>query len=307
MVGACLIAAFLVSAVAAGSALAKKSEYNVHTYGQFKSCPYTNTEVTDCFVGITSGGASGGSFQFGHVTVKLNKSITLQGGYKGFGSNIEVVPATNGGETLESPELKVTGGLGLITKLDQEASEWPQALKESFKEAKKNKEAGLNVKIELAGNELFEVPGGLNTENLLFEEGTAFRLPLKVRLINPWLEKLGGGPCLIGSDANPVMQHLTTGDAGRAGDFLANDNFTNLEFAKSKLVDVDWPIEPASKASGCGGEYESFVNDAINRVLEIHPWKSGITVLQGTLWTGSRKAVRSGIEFGNEDHIDEVE
>jgi hypothetical protein len=298
MVGACLIAVFAVFAVAAGSASAK-DPYTVDTWGQYKNCPLEAPGITDCFAGITAGGSKGGSFQFGKITVKLNKPIVLQGGFKGGGSEIEVIAPTNGAETLEAPELKVAGGLSVISKLNQEEAEWPQALKDSYKEAKKNKEAGVNVKIEVAGNELYEVPGGLDTENLLLEEGAAFRLPLKVKVTSPWLEKLGGGPCYIGSDAHPIMQHLTSGDAGRAGSLGFNDAGTNIEISDSKLVDVGWHIEEASGASGCGGsEYETFVDNALDKALEIHPWKTGITVLQGNLHDGASSAVRQIAEKG---------
>ena len=74
-----------------------------------------------------------------------------------------IVPATNGGETLESPELKVTGGLGLITPKIQEYRKWPEELIDALKEAKKNKETSRAVKIEVAGgNLLYEIPNALN-------------------------------------------------------------------------------------------------------------------------------------------------
>ena len=56
---------------------------------------------------------------------------------------------------------------------------------------------------------------------ILFESESppGFRLSLKVKVGNAWLEKLGGGPCMIGSDEHPVKQHLVTSGAGSAGDW----------------------------------------------------------------------------------------
>jgi hypothetical protein len=299
MLGLCLVAVFALGAITAGSALAK-DPYNQNTWGQYKACPYEKpySEVTDCFAGITSGGGNGGFFEYGHIKVKLNKSIYLHGGFKGGGSEVEVVPAREGYETLEAPELKVQGGIKVITKLIQEEAKWPQALKESFKQAAKNKESGINVKIEMAGEECFTVPGCLSTENIVFEEGTAFRLPLKVKVTGPFLEKLGGGPCYIGSDENPIHINLTTGGAGRAGSFNANEEFTNLFFSSTKLVDLGWHIPIASGAHGCGGpEYESYVDKALNIALEVeYPeggeiTKTGIVVLQGSTHDAAKEGV----------------
>jgi hypothetical protein len=300
MLGLCLVAAFAVSAVVAMPALAKKSEYNVKTFGQFKGCPYTDPEVNYCYAGITSGGRNGGYFELGNVTVKLSKPITLQGGFIGTEGELTLVPATNGYQTLEAPELKVQGGLGLITTKDQEEAGWPEALKQSFKEAKKNKETTLNVKIELAGNNLiYETPGALDTENIIGESGPAFKLPLKVRMINPWLERLGGGPCEIGNDTNPVWQYLTTEKSGRAGSFSEGYEFLTIELAGSRLNDLNWSVEEASRASGCGsGEDEAYVDAAVNGVLEQGYRRKGITVLQGNLYTGNTPFVREKFENG---------
>jgi hypothetical protein len=298
MVGLCLIAVFAVSAVGAGSAMAK-DPYTQFTWGQYKACPYEEPyeNVTDCFAGITAGGGAGGFFEYGHVKVKLNQSIKLQGGFKGGGSGVEVVPAAHGYETLEAPELKVTGGIGILTKKIQQETKWPTALSESWKEAKKNKESAVFAKIEMAGNECFEVPGCLSTENILFESGTAFRLPLKVKVTSPWLEKLESGPCYIGNDENPIHINLTTEGSGRAGRFAANEEFTNLFFSQTKLVDLGWHIPKISGASGCGGAYEEYVDKALNVALEVEfpegaeLAKTGIVVLQGSTHDAAKEGV----------------
>ena len=115
MVGLCLVAAFVVSAVAALPALAsspkKIEETGVNALKA--SCPTENPEVGVCFVGITNGGSNGGFFQIGTARVPLNKPITIQGGLRE-GQKF-VVPPANGKETLEAPPLKVLKGIKLIT------------------------------------------------------------------------------------------------------------------------------------------------------------------------------------------------
>ncbi len=315
MLGLCLVALVAMGAMTAGSAMAKKSKYSAETWEQYKDCPYTNTQAEYCFAGITSGGKNGGYFQLGNAKVALNKPIILQGGFyedrEAPGGVLKIVPAANGGETLESPELKLTGGLKLITAGIEERAEWPQALKESFKEAKKNKETAANVKIEVAGgNRLYEEVAGLSTEALLFEEGTAFELPLKVKITNSWLAKLGGGPCTIGNEEHPIMQYLTTENPGRAleeGGFHFGDEFRNIALEGSRLRDFNWPVEEGAGATGCGGAYESYVDAALNDVTEVSSGRHGVTFLQGNLYTGKRQAARAQFELGNWERESEVE
>jgi hypothetical protein len=304
MVGVVALVVLVVSAVGAGSASAEKGpKYSTSTWGQFKYCPYENPEVQFCYAGITSGGSKGGFFEYGKVKVKLDKPIALQGGYDEVETEeekeeLQVFPAA-GIQSLEAPELKVTGGIGLITPRIQENNEWPAALSESWKEAKKNHETAVNVKIELAGNELFDVPGGLNTTNLIFEKGTVFRLPLKVKLTSPWLEKLGSGPCYIGTDENPVHVNLTSGDAGSAGTQEHDEGFHQIILRNSRLVDVHWTIEKESLPKGCGGSYEPYIDGALDSLLEQGgPNKTGIVVLQGNLYTGRTKDVKEHAEKG---------
>ena len=128
MVGLGLIAVLAVSAIGAGSAMAK-DPYNENTWGQYKYCDYENYpggEITDCFAGITAGGSKGGFFQYGNVKVKLNQSIYLHGSFKGDGAEVEVEPAVHGGETLEAPELKVTRGSRSSTRPSRKKRNGPQ-------------------------------------------------------------------------------------------------------------------------------------------------------------------------------------
>jgi hypothetical protein len=333
MLGVCLAAVFALSAVAfvASPAMASKAcdvkceeakerakvekkvarteetgvgdPYLRSSWGEYKGCPYQlyeKGEIENCFVGITAGGGKGGYFEYGNVKVPLSKSIHLQGGFTGAGSEIAVIPAANGRETLEAPPLPITGGIKLFTKDVQQSAQWPQALKESFKEAVTNHETAAFAKIEMAGNECFEVLSCLDTENLIFEEGTAFRLPLKVKVTAPWLETLKSGACYIGSDEHPIKQHLTTEGAGNSGRIEFNASFEQTFVTGSKLVDLHWHIEPASAPNGCGGEYEQYIDEALSIVLELqNSSRTGITVLKGNLHDGAASAVSTyGVESG---------
>jgi hypothetical protein len=306
IIGACVAgAALAASALAASSALAAKDPYSLKTWGQFKYCPWQNTELTDCIYGRTNGGSEGGEFQYGHVRVKLSKPVVIQGGANGYGDETNFFPAANGGTTIESPPLKVSKGINIITPQIQQEAGWPEALKEAFLAAKKAKETKMFVQIEIAGNECYEAEGCVDTENLLGQEGTTFRLPLKVKVTGPLLEKLGGGPCEVGNDEHPIHVNLTTGNFGLVGEIAFNEEFTMIEIKENQLVDVNWHISKESGATGCGGEYESYVDKAMNLALEIESnggnefaSKTGMVWLRGDLFDASVEAVRERGEKG---------
>jgi len=288
-------------------------------WGAFQHCPWqlfnehagetvegANGEqlpyITDCINGVTLGGKKGGYFEYGTVKVPLSKSIKLQAGATGEGEEVILYPAANGGETLEAPPMPVDGGISVITPLIQKQAKWPEALQKGFKEALKNGEKAIDVKIEMAGGECFvaKKPGCVDTEDILIEEGYAFKLPLKVTVTGPFLEKLGGGPCEIGSDEHPIEITLTTSGIGHAGPIEFNEEFTHVFLRDSRLVDYGWHISVASGAKGCGGEYESYVDEALNLALEVeYPGtggverteKTGIVVLEGDLHDGQAEAV----------------
>lgn len=298
--GLCLVALFALSAMVAVPAMAKESKQEKKEKfiaGQFKNCPVNNPETELCFAGVTSGGKKGGFFSLGNITVPLSKPITLQGGEheNEAEENIYLVPAVEGAETLESPELKVPGGISVITSRIQELQEWPAELTQAFKEAKKNKETAMYVKIEVAGgNKLFEIPNALNVTNLIFETGPAFTLPLKVKITGPFLEKLGGGPCLVGNDTTPVYQYLTTSPAsnGSAGYLYILAEGNQVELENSRLGDLGWPVESGAEPQGCGGAYESYVDGALDEALGLTRGAKGLTLLEGNLYEATAEYVR---------------
>jgi hypothetical protein len=274
----------------------KEKEKDETAFAAVKHCPYQNLQVEFCFAGITTGGQQGGFYQIGKVKVPLSKPVELQGGlYEKEGAYF-IVPAANGGETLESPALPVPGGLKLISP--EEIGYWPAEVKQAYKEALKNKESALFAKIEVGGgNLLYEIPNALDTNNLVFEHGAAFTLPLKVKITGPWLEKLGGGPCTVGNETTPVMQYLTTepssdGTSGK-GEFFDEGNIVTLK--GSRLGDFGWNVSEGALAKGCGGPYESYIDEGLNATLGI-PADHGVTILQGNLWEAFATTTRAYFE-----------
>ena len=96
----------------------------------------------------------------------------------------------------------------------------------------------------------------LGHEQHPLEEGTAFRLPLKVGH-GPWLEKLGGGPCYIGSDENPIHINLTTEGSGAAGNCTSTKNSPQIELLETAGLWIRMENRSSSVPKGCGGAYET--------------------------------------------------
>ena len=118
----------------------------------------------------TLGGKTGGQFTVGSITIPLSKKITLQGGMTEEGYDDETplqgfIEPENSQETLLSPPLKVPGGFA--NRISPQPY-WPIALKESYENAKKNKELTATETLELAGTPK------LSPHNLLDAEETAF-------------------------------------------------------------------------------------------------------------------------------------
>jgi hypothetical protein len=296
-----------IGALLSGSALAQGG-FSVNTWTQYKNCPVNDPRMqadehhnTVCIYGETLKGEKGGFFELGTAKVYLNKPVKIQAGaVADLNEELEIekidaIEPTNG-KLLESPELKVQGGIKLLTKYIQESQKWPQALTESFKEAVKNKETKVGVTLEVANPKLvYETPNSIDAQNLIEETGTTFILPMKVVLTNPWLAKLGGGPCEIGNEEHPVMQLLSSAPPGWNSPesiHLNPPEYTNAEIADSKLTDLNWPIEAASGPSGCGGAYESYVDGALKQALKMNPNGVGTTVLQGNLFQGKAEVAK---------------
>ena len=278
--------ALLVVAVAAlafaGPAAAKLSG----NYTKFAQCPYKNPEVARCLYSTTVGG----KVILGSKTVPIVNPVVLQGGYgefdeKGF---TKLVAATNG-VTLEKVPQPVPGGLAGLVNCNEISN---FILKAACKFTFENGLTGLNSTLELArpANEIL-----LSENNLGGELGTALKLPLQIRLENPFL----GESCLVGSSTSPIIWELTSGTTkppapnksikGTVGTINFLEGGAILETKGTELVDNAWS---SPGASGCGGIF-SFILDPIVNAAAGLPAAAGknTAVLVNNIFIASAFAV----------------
>ncbi|HET6505908.1 MAG TPA: hypothetical protein VFG42_03905 [Baekduia sp.] len=255
----------------------------------FKYCPYSNTAVQTCLKNTTTSG----SFTLGNATVPITSSTptVLQGAYSfNNDGSTTFFGAANGGSTLNATPLKVPGGLiGLVS-----TGGWSGVLIDLFNAAV----ASVNdvyATAELAGSPQFDYI------NYLIASGTAFTLPIKVHLTNPFL----GSSCYIGSNSNPITLRLTLGTtsppapnspiSGSPGDPFTNASGTYRAAPNTRLVDNAFSV-PA--ASNCGYlPLDKLVITAGVNLKEGLPSAAGknTAILQGTAETGDRAAVAASV------------
>ncbi len=245
------LGALALSMLLASSALAKSPKGN---FAVFAQCP--TATATTCFYMS----ATGGELRLNKVTIPFTKTITVQGGIeRNAKTGAETFIAALNGETLSKTPEALPGGLsGLftcreITNLIERA-----ACEQVFESGK----TAVNVIAELA-KPASEI--GISKANFFKDEGVSLKLPVKLKLENPFL----GSECFIGSSASPVVWPLTTGTTkpsepnkpikGTAGKVEVLEGGTLEKALEASLVENDFS---APAASGCGGLY-SFLMDPI--------------------------------------------
>jgi hypothetical protein len=124
---------------------------------------------------------------------------------------------------------------------------------------------------ELAG------PIEVNRANLAIPVGPAVTLPLKVHLENEVL----GDECYIGSEAEPIVLHLTVGKTappspaepleGHRNPIEYKDKKRIVYIPNNTLVDNNFAV-PA--ATGCGGALAALLNPIVNLDIGL-PAKAG--------------------------------
>jgi hypothetical protein len=267
------------------SASSAASHHPTGEFAQFGECPLNRATITDCVYSVTSAG----SVTIGKKTVPIKNPVTLQGGFEGGGSEISFFGAENGNTLSKTPQ-PVPGGLVGITA----PTWWPKLVQNWFNNLISEGFTGVNAVVELAAP---ATSIKLNTENLVFEEGTALALPVKVHLENAIL----GGSCYIGSNSKPVQINLTTGATsppppnesihGAAGTFTANEEFTLLTFSGGRLVDNAFAVSQG--ANGCGGLFSIFVDPLVDSILGTpSPAGTNTAILEGKLQDAASSAVR---------------
>jgi hypothetical protein len=233
----------------------------------FAECPIGSPGVEKCF----NSQIATGEFKIGTTTIPINKTITLQGG--GIPTEFQLVyvlaPAKDG-NTLSKTELKVPGGLsGLVncTEIKGEGA-IEKAERKACEEIFENKITGLTATPELVASE--HNPAIVNLGALLFGQGAAVTLPIRLHLNNPLL----GSGCYIGSAASPIQLNLTDGTtnpplpnkpiSGKVGrvEQEREGEFQVLTFFENSIVDNAFA---APGVEGCGGSASSIIDPIVDK------------------------------------------
>jgi hypothetical protein len=279
-VATALLAVALAALGLAGTAQAKLTG----NYTKFAQCPYASLEVKKCIYSVTTSG----EVVLGAKKVPIEKPVILQGGTKaqveGFANFVE---ASNGVTLSKSPQNVPGGLLGIVPEASQ-----PALVKALIKFFFENSLTGVNSTLELAkpASEII-----VSENNLAAEEGVALKMPVKVRLENPFL----GKNCYVGSSSSPIIWNLTTGTTappapntpikGKAGfvEFLEEGRIAVTK--EAVLVDNAWS---APKAAGCGGIISFLVDPIINSQLGTLSAGHNTAILKGELNIAAAAAVR---------------
>jgi hypothetical protein len=290
------------------AALVAAAPANAEPQGIFKifnECPTANKEVTRCaYVKTTSG-----EFSIGTDKVPINKSLVLQGGLVSSGNHenpeeYDLIAAKNN-ETLSKTELNVPGGLNDLLGCEEIKGEglFEKSLRAECEEIFEEKMTSVTATVEiLPSSKVFAV---FNEAALREQKGTALTLLVRFHLKNTFL----GSACYVGSEANPVKLHLTTGETSPPAGFkalkgafgkqetLEEKGQTALRITGDSLVENAFS-EPG--AEGCG-EFESlkgFLDTSIDQRLKL-PNKAGenTAIFDGELNLASSEAVLASEKF----------
>ena len=139
----------------------------------------------------------------GKKTTPIENPVTLQGGY---GKREQRNASRNSMKRRtgsRSPKHRRTCPVGCLGIVPPESS--PLLVKLLSKFFFENNITGVKATLELA-KPASEIE--ISEFNLEVEEGLALKLPVKVRLENPFL----GSSCYVGSSSAPIIWNLTTGE-----------------------------------------------------------------------------------------------
>jgi hypothetical protein len=285
------ITALLLTALVALGLTAGAQAKLVGNYTKFAQCPYSNLEVKKCIYSVTKSG----EVVLGSKKVPIVNPVTLQGGTLKPVEGVAGFVAAANGVTLSKTPQPVPGGLAGIINC-KEISDF--FLRLSCEVTFENGVTGLNSTLELA-RPASEIT--LSETNLVGEEGTALKMPVKVHLENPFL----GSNCYVGSSSSPLIWNLTTGTTsppepnkpikGSAG-FLEFLEEGRIAFSKETvLVDNAWS---APGATGCGGFLVELILDPIINSAAGLPAAAGrnTAILKNEVYIASAAAVRKNNE-----------
>lgn len=218
-----------------------------HPFEVFRNCPAAQMlEVAeDATTACVSAVVTGGTFVIGKGTVPITAESLLSLGL----ATVDGEERTFGtpGKVFTSGAMQVPGGLLGVAGLER--------LLPGLTD--------VTATVELASSELPEVDILASIYG-----GEVVALPIKIRLKNALL----GPQCYIGSDADPIVLHLTTAQtdppapnqpiSGKVGTFEfvpVGESGSLIQALGGVMVDNSFAV-PAAKGCGVGGLLDSVVN-----------------------------------------------
>lgn len=253
-----LAVAVLSSVAIAATAVAKSPTGKYAVFGQ---CPRFTPGVSRCLYAQTKSG----EVTIGKQTVPITNTIVLQGGTtRDEETEAETFVGAVNGETLSRAPQNVPGGLLDLVDCREVGNPLVRIPCELVFE---NGLTGVSATTELA-RPASEI--GIDTNDLVNEEGVALSLPVRVKLENPLL----GGECYVGSSSKPVLLNLTSGTtkppapnkpiSGKSGFFRVEEEASFIEITENTLVDNSFS---APEATGCGGIFSVVLDPIIDAKL----------------------------------------
>jgi hypothetical protein len=271
-------------------------------FSGFADCPLGIPGVELCSVDQTTSG----ELAIGSTKVPINQTITLQGGAIA-DPEVEalffLVPAADG-NSLSKTELNVPGGLLDFVNCEEIKGNgiWEIIERGTCKATFENPNStGVTATTELVANT--SDPAFVSFRNVIEESGTAVTLPVRVHLKNPLL----GSSCYIGSEASPILLHLTTGATspklpnksihGKVGTIEAPEEheIAFLRLSGASLVDNAFSVPVAE---GCGGFFSFLVDPIVDLKLKLPSANGNNTaILTGTLNLATAENVKTSEKF----------
>jgi len=252
-------------------------------YSVFNDCPTETSTVELCMAGVTTTGG----VQVGKLSVPITSPWYLQGGlHEGSGGRLEFIPAADGQSLAMAPD-EIPGGIFSVVN----ERRYPRFLRDFCKAFPKTATCKVTAVAEVVGEP------HLNSTNLIFEEGVAFEIPLRVHLKNPFV----GDRCYVGTAQEPIVVALTTGTTtppppntaikGSAGALEITDEGNKITLTGTSLVDNSFAVPGVT---GCGGPQSLNVDREIDRVVGLpSPAGSNSAELGGSLYLGVAASVRA--------------
>ena len=139
-----------------------------------------------------------------------------------------------------------------------------------------------------------------SVQQILTGEHPGVIAPVKIKGENAWLSKLGD-VCYIGSEQEPIVQHLTSGKStspltgvtieGTRGEIEVIRKGNEIIEGHSNLVDNTYPVPGAV----CTGPYSAAISATLNKVFGL-PAVAGasITELKGYLYLTTKEFGEKG-------------